>query len=57
MMPTDGLAQEVTYHSAADAVNETYDPLTGAYVQVGEGDGQLKFDDEDNSHWLMWMFG
>lgn len=54
MTATDGLAQTLTYHSAAAASDEVYDPETGAYVQPG-GDGALWFDDEDNSHWLAWV--
>ena len=54
---TDGLSQELTYHSAFAAENETYDPETGTYINaVGEGDGAWWFNDEDNSHWIPWVF-
>ena len=55
---SDGLTQELTYHSAAAASAETYDPETGTYAipVVGDGDGALWFNDEDNSHWIAWAF-
>ena len=57
MSDSDGLSEEVTYHSAAAAADETYDPETGTYaLTVGDGDGAWWFNDEDNSHWIMWVF-
>lgn len=53
-MPTEGLAQEVTYHSATED-GLIYDPETGR-LYISEGDGALWFDDEDNSHWIAWVF-
>ena len=52
----DGLTQELTYHSAVAAANETYDPETGTYIAAGPGDGAWWFNDEDNSHWIPWVF-
>jgi hypothetical protein len=57
-MPTDGLAQKITYHSAAALADETYNDETGNFA-APEGPvdrGALWFDDEDNSHWIAWMF-
>lgn len=47
-----GVTKSLTYYSMDAA--QTYVVETGEFTSlvVGDGDGALWFDDEDNSHWL-----